>query len=334
MISRRRFLQNLLGVVAGAGLVGLPVWEWVGERRRVDRFARRMMGTDVEIVLVGLDPDVAAAAAEQAFGTMKTVADRLTVFDANSALSRFNASAGSGPIRIPRDLEEVLTQAVSFGDQTNGAFTPAIAPLSRLWAPTRTTLPARPLVEEAVDAVRQARLRIPAPGWAELASPAGLDLGGVAKGYAVDRAVATLRSMGATTGIVDAGGDLRVLGTREGRPWRVGIPDPHRPQRIARILELVDAAVATSGDYQRFFVVNGVRYHHIVDPRTGYPATGTRSFTVVLPDGMSADAASTAGFVLGPESGRDFVAGLGGEALVLDATGTWSQTDGLRLAAL
>jgi thiamine biosynthesis lipoprotein len=329
MISRRRFIRDMLGVVAGAGVVSLPVWEWISERRRVDRFLRPMMGTDVGIVLIGLEREATAAAAERAFAAMQTVANQLTVFDPESALSGLNGAAGSGPVRVAPDVEAVLVQAVAMQSRTEGAFNPSILPLTRVWSPSRARLPDKASVEQALDSVAQAEVRLSAAGWVELTSTAGLDLGGIAKGYAVDRAVHTLRKMGVTAGMVDAGGDLRLLGSRDGRPWKVGIPDPFRPEQITRILHLRDAAVATSGDYQRFFVVDGIRFHHIVDPRTGYPASASRSFTVVLPDGMSADGAATAGFVLGPELGLDFVAKVGGEALAVDREGTWVRTGGL-----
>ncbi|GBD83681.1 thiamine biosynthesis lipoprotein ApbE precursor [bacterium BMS3Abin02] len=329
MISRRSFLRDMLGVVAGAGLVGLPVWEWTAKHRRVDRYVRAMMGTDVEIVLIGLDRDMAASVAERAFTTMEVVASRFTIFDPASELNSLNATAGSGPVRLAPDLETLLVQANRMRARTEGAFTPSILPLSRLWRPGQGRLPAAATIEEALDAVTRAEVRLLSAGWGELTSTTGLDLGGIAKGFAVDRAVRVLREAGVTDAIVDAGGDLRLLGSRDGRPWRVGIPDPLQPEQIARVLFLRDAAVATSGDYERFFVVDGVRYHHIVDPRTGYPASATHSFTAVLPDGMSADSASTAGFVLGPEPGLEFVAGIGGEALAVDTTGAWVRTGGL-----
>jgi len=317
------------GVIAGAGIVALPVWKWVAERRRVDRYVRTMMGTDVEIVLIGLDRDAAEFAADQAFTTMEEAANRLTVFEPRSALSRLNASAGRGPVRLLPDVEAVLRQADSIRLRTEGAFTPTILPLSRLWRPTQTRVPDPGVIEQARDAVSRAEVRLPSAGWADITSTAQLDLGGIAKGYAVDRAVRALRAAGVTNGIVDAGGDLRLLGSRDGQPWRIGIPDPVRPERIVRVLYLRDAAVATSGDYERFFVVGGIRYHHIVDPRTGYPANETRSFTAVLPDGMSADAAATAGFVLGPGPGLEFVSGIGGEAVAVDQSGSWIQSSAL-----
>ncbi len=317
------------GVVAGAGLVALPVWQWTAERQRVERFTRPMMGTDVEIVLLGLERDAAAAASGEAFATMAAVASRLTTFDPQSELSSLNASAGKGPVRIARDLEAVLRQADTMRTRTEGAFTPAILPLSLLWRPTHRQVPRAVVVEEALESVSRAEVRVPSAGWGEVTSTTRLDLGGIAKGYAVDRAVRSLRSAGVVDGIVDAGGDLRLLGSRGGQPWRIGVPDPDHPQQIARVLHLRDAAVATSGGYERFFVVDGVRYHHIVDPRTGYPARSTTSFTVVLPDGTSADAAATAGFVLGPAAGLDFVAGIGGEALARGPGGSWRYTKGI-----
>ncbi len=329
MISRRRFIRDMSGVVAGAGLVALPVWQWTAQRQRVERFTRPMMGTDVEIVLLGLGRDAAVSAAEHAFVTMKAVADQLTTFDPQSDLSGLNASAGKGPVRVGRDLEAVLLQANTMRTRTEGAFTPAILPLSLLWRPPRTQVPEAVAIEAALEAVSRAEVRVPSTGWGEVATTTRLDFGGIAKGYAVDRAVQSLRAAGVTDGIVDAGGDLRLLGSRGGQPWRIGIPNPDHPQQIARVLHLRDAAVATSGGYERFFVVDGVRYHHIVDPRTGYPARSTTSFTVVLRDGTSADAAATAGFVLGPGAGLDFVTSIGGEALALGPDGSWQHTKGL-----
>ncbi len=329
MISRRRFIRDMSGIIAGAGLVGLPVLKWVSEQQPVDRYIRTMMGTNVEIVLIGLDRETATSAAGQAFATMEAVANRLTVFDPSSALNRLSSHAGAGLTRLAPDLEAVLRQADTIRLATDGAFTPAILPLSRLWRPTQTHLPDDAAIEEALDAVLHADVQLPSAGWGEMTSTTRLDLGGIAKGYVVDQAVRTLRAAGVTDGIVDAGGDLRLLGSRNGQPWRIGIPDPAQPDRIARVLYLRDAAVATSGDYERFFVVDGVRYHHIVDPRTGYPARAVRSFTVVLPDGMSADAAATAGFILGGGPGLDFVARIGGEALAVDAAERWVRTGGL-----
>lgn len=329
MISRRRFLRDMLGVVVGAGVVGLPVWDRVSERRPVSRFRRPMMGTDVEIVLVDLDQKTAAATAQRAFATMEATANGLTIFDPASALNALTASAGTGPVRVAGDVEAVLSQAVTMQIRTEGAFTPAIGPLSKLWSPSRSQIPQRNVIERAKDAVNRADVKLPRSGYAELTATTGLDLGGIAKGYAVDQAVRVLRTSGVSSAMVNAGGDLRLLGSRDGQPWRVGIPDPAHPERIAKILYLRDAAVATSGDYERFFVVDGVRYHHIVDPRSGYPATGTRSFTVVLPDGISADAAATAGFVLGPRVGPEFVTRIGGTALAADSSGEWIRTNGL-----
>lgn len=329
MITRREFFRDMFGLVAGAGLLGLPVWDWMTERDRVERFARTMMGTNVEMALIGLDRDAATSVANRAFAAMTSVANRFTVFDPGSALSEINAAAGSGPVSIDADLETVLIEAETIRSRTKGAFTPAILPLTRLWRPTAARVPEPDAIERAVEAVERGWLSLPGTGLADLGPETQLDLGGIAKGYSVDQAVRVLREAGVTSGIVDAGGDLRLLGSRLGRPWRVGIPDPSRPDMIARVLHLRDAAVATSGDYERFFIDNGTRYHHIVDPRTGYPARESRSFTVVLSDGISADVVSTAAFVLGPEAGLEFATRLGGESLAADAGGTWVHTRGL-----
>lgn len=331
MISRRVFLRDMLGVIGGAGVLALPVWRWLGGRQVVSRFSRPMMGTRVEMALVGMGVD-AGAVAGAAFSVMAETADRLSVFEESSPLSRLNATAGRGPVPIDSDLEAVLTMAERVRASSQGAFTAAILPLSSLWRPSRGRRPAPELVEAGLAAVRESSIRLGA-GFASLGAATRLDLGGIAKGYVVDRGMEVLRRAGVTSAVVDAGGDLRLLGRMEGRPWRVGIPDPGRPDAIAKILELDNVAVATSGDYQRYFTVDGVRYHHIVDPRTGYPAQGSPSFTAVIPgDDMVADAASTAGLVLGAEAGLDWAESLGIGALAVDGAGRWRQTPSLAVS--
>ena len=129
-----------------------------------------------------------------------------------------------------------------------------------------------------------------------------IDLGGIAKGYAVAEGVATLREHGVTEALVDAGGDVYALGTRGGAPWKVGIRSP-RGEELLGYMEVEDMAVMGSGDYERFFIHEGKRYHHIFDPKTGYPAEGLAGLTVISPEPMMADAWATALFVLGPETG-------------------------------
>ena len=132
----------------------------------------------------------------------------------------------------------------------------------------------------------------------------GLDLGAIAKGWAVDRAMEKLMARGIYNAIIDAGGDLRIIGSRPGKDfWRIGVQHPRDPGALLLTFDLKDTAIVTSGDYERFFITDGVRYHHILDPSTGQPARGCQSVTVLAPTAAEADACATAAFVLGPSAG-------------------------------
>ena len=150
-----------------------------------------------------------------------------------------------------------------------------------------------------------------------------MDLGAIAKGYALDRAADKIRSFGIESALINAGGDIVAFGTREpGKPWRIGIQDPRNPSGIIAVAEINDRAVVTSGDYERFFMEGDKRYHHILDPQTGYPAQGVQSVTIVAPDGVTADALSTAVFVLGKRKGLDLVEAMPDVAcLIVDSEG-------------
>jgi thiamine biosynthesis lipoprotein len=149
-----------------------------------------------------------------------------------------------------------------------------------------------------------------------------IDLGGIAKGYAVDRAFDVLRSLGYKNLIVNAGGDLRAAGFKNNQPWSIGIQNPREPQKILTRISISDMAVATSGDYEKFFVYQGKRYHHIFNPRDGFPAEDCQSVTIVTKDCMTADALATAVFVLGPEKGYALCRKLDGVGcLIVDKDG-------------
>jgi thiamine biosynthesis lipoprotein len=161
-----------------------------------------------------------------------------------------------------------------------------------------------------------------------------LDLGGIAKGFAVDRAAGALRAAGADNFVVNAGGDLRVSGTKNGKPWRIGIQDPRAPDRLLRVVTPREGAFVTSGDYERYFLWEGERYHHILDPRTGRPARGCRSVTVWTRHGIDADALATAAFVLGPAEGLALLERLEEvEGLVVDDAGGELATSGFAAVA-
>lgn len=244
----------------------------------------------------------------------------------DSEVNRATMQAWSGQAECSPELSLVLERSQQFAELSGGAFDVTVGALTRLWGfPDAVAPPAPGQVDSAraLTGYRELtlegrRLRLARPGIT-------LDLGGVAKGYAVDRAVAVLQAGGIAAGLVDAGGNIRYFGTKpDGRPWSTGIQHPRQTDGVLiATVEGVDLpAVATSGDYQQYFELDGRRYHHLLDPATGYPAQGVISATAWAASAMEADILSTTVFVLGPERGIALADSLESvEALVILAEG-------------
>jgi thiamine biosynthesis lipoprotein len=241
-------------------------------------------------------------------------ADRMArLFDHRLEDSPIATLNREGEARPPREVLEVLRTAQAVAEASEGAFDPTILALTELWAfDTGGRLPAAGRIEQALRRVDYRRLVIEADGRVSLPEGFGLDLGGIAKGAVVDLLADHLSRLGYEDFLIDAGGDILVSGLKQGRtPWRIAIRHPRDSQAMLGVLELGQRggriAVVTSGDYERFFEKDGVRYHHILDPHTGYPARKLASVTVIAPACGLADALATAAFVLGPEKGLELL---------------------------
>ncbi|MDF1526836.1 MAG: FAD:protein FMN transferase [bacterium] len=265
------------------------------------RETRFMMGTLVDVVVYA-GKEAAPGAAGQAFERILQVEAAAHPSEEGSPL--FQVRQGKGA-RLEGDLTRILEAAMDVSRAASGAFDPTLGEVVYLWGFGRDD-PHLPGPEEIQQALEKAGYkRVPVGQCCPEKLDIWFDLGGVAKGYAVDAAVSVLQEAGVKAGIVNAGGDLRSFGVRPGRGyWKIGVQDPENPQELAGVLEVKEAAVATSGDYQRYFEEGGIRYHHILDPSTGYPVhSGLRGTTVISSDCATADALATAAFVLGPEKG-------------------------------
>jgi len=293
------------------------------------------MGTDVTIEALGPTAaglDVLDAALSAAEAELRRVEDLCTSWR-DSPLTRLNARAGQGPGPIDPELAELIGRGLAVGELSGGAFDVTFAGVGRLWdfQADPPVLPSEDEVTSALAVVdfRRVELDLDA-GTLALPRDAALGLGGIAKGYGVDRAMAVLLEHGIEHGLVNAGGDLKVLGTKNGEPWRVAVRHPRDRESVLAVVPLSNTCIVTSGDYERFFEHDGRRYHHILDPRTGYPSTGAMSATVVAPDAAFADALATALSVLGPEEGLAIAEGLERvEALIVDLDGAVHRTSGL-----
>ncbi|HSH71220.1 MAG TPA: FAD:protein FMN transferase, partial [Deferrisomatales bacterium] len=264
-----------------------------------------------------------------AFAELEAV-DREMSRQPDSPLSVLN-QAGGGVVSAATG--QVLAAALGWARRTQGAFDPTTAALLDLWDILAGPHPPPPL-----ERLADARQRV---GWQHLElSPdhrrvalggTYVDLGGIAKGYAIDRAAEALRRGGARDFLVNAGGDLMVAGSKGGVPWRVGIQHPRRPEELLQVVTPAGGALVTSGDYERSYTWDGILYHHILDPRSGEPARGCQSVTVWAANAMDADALATAVFVLGPEEGLALVEReTAAEALVVTAAGEVRESSGFR----
>ena len=275
------------------------------------------MGTTFNLVLYAPDSALARRAADAAFARIDTLNQRLSDYLSDSELSRLSATAGQGrAVPVSDDLWTVLKAAQHLAEQTDGAFDVTVGPLTRLWrwAMRRERLPPEDRLDEARQAVGYRHLALDSAARAVCLKKPGmrLDLGGIAKGFAVDEALGVLQAHGLTRVLVDGGGDLRLGDPPPGTPgWRVevsGVTTDGKTVQEARFL--ARKAVATSGATYRFVEVDGVRYSHLLDPRTGMGLTVERLVTVVAPTGMQADALASALSVLGPDDGLALAAGL------------------------
>ncbi len=267
--------------------------------------SRPLLGTFVVVSVSTADRVAAPAAISAAFAEIERVDALMSLHRPDSELVRLNQLAADGPVSVSPDLFRVIAAAQKIAADTDGSFDITIRPLTQLWGFIwkEYRLPTDAELRQVLPAVSHRRVQLDLRHRTVTFTHPGvsLDLGGIAKGYAVDCAIERLRTLGFTNAMVRAGGDLRVLGSPPGAAhWTVQLEDPvRRGHRTA--IPLLDAALSTSGNYENFFEVNGRRYSHILDPRTGLPVEGIAACTVLAPTCLESDAWATACFVLGVE---------------------------------
>jgi len=214
-----------------------------------------------------------------------------------------NARAAQGPLKISPELYDLLTTALDYSRVTDGAFDITYASVGYLYDYREHKRPTDAQIQAALPAINWRHVIVDLPASTIRFTQPGvrIDLGGIAKGHSVDRGIALLQGRGVAHALVTAGGDSRIIGDRFGKPWVVGIRHPDRKQEVIARIPLEDAAISTSGDYERYFDEGGVRYHHIIDPGTGHSASKVRSATIIGPTATRTDGLSKTAFVLGPE---------------------------------
>lgn len=290
------------------------------------------MGTRIQVELWSEDADLAEQALSAVLAEMHRVDAAFSPYIATSELSVLNAQAAKGWVTVSQELFNLLERSAWVSKLTQGAFDVTYASAGRYYDYRDGQAPDAKTLEALVEHInyRNVELRSKTRQVRYAMEQVYVDLGGIAKGHAVDNAIALLQARGITQASVAAGGDSRILGDRRGQPWTVGVRHPRDPDAVAVLLPLEDTAVSTSGDYERFFEAGGVRYHHILDPDTGASAKGSVSVTILGSQSLLTDALSTSVFVLGPTKGLELINGLEGiDAIVIDASGKMRYSDGL-----
>jgi len=279
-----------------------------------------IMGTLVEITVSHADTNVVHLATTQAFDEMKRVEALMSTYLPDSEVSQINNAAGKEAVAVSPELLKVIEEGIRWGEKSDGLFDITIHPLVDLWDfdGEGKSVPNPEAIEDALGLVNFRDIRITGNKALLTREGMAINLGGIAKGYAVDRAIDILRGL-VPNGIINAGGDLYAFGQREpGHPWVIGLQHPRKPQEVLASFALQNRGVATSGDYQRYFMQKGKRFHHILNPETGMPADGAVSVTVLANSVMEADALSTAVFVMGADRGLDWIESLdNAEAMVI-----------------
>lgn len=333
-------------IAMGAMLVGCGSPQDAKTSESASRVAFTM-GTVARLSAHGPDAEEALEKVVQELDRLTGVVDRFT---AESDIARLNAAGGDW-VTVGAESLGLVRAALEWADTTGGAFDPTIAPLIDLWgfiedkgavgdetnSPTvmqGQKPPAQEAILRTLALVDHTQVAVDVDGsrLKLAAADTRLDLGGIAKGYGADRAATILREQGITSALIDLGGDMYALGKKtDGSLWRIGVINPRDPSQIFAVIPVSDQAVVTSGDYERYFEYEGVRYTHLIDPQTGYPQRGLASVTVVAPSGTAADALATAVSVLGMSKGIALLERLPGvDGILIDTDLNVQVTSGIR----
>jgi thiamine biosynthesis lipoprotein len=271
------------------------------------------MGSTLTLTAWTSDESAAKSTFEEVFVEFARLEKLMSTWIDDSDVSRINREAGVRPVAASADVREVLKTARRMSDWTDGKFDVTFGALSGLWKFDRdqdNVIPNMLEVRRRLPLIDYRAIQIDDAAGTVFVARKGMSihLGGIGKGYAVDRAATIVRRRGVRDFMIQSGGDIYVAGTKDGKPWRLAIQDPRgRANRTFAELDLSDGTFSTSGDYERFFLKNGRRYHHILDPSTGEPARGTRSVTIVSNLAVLADGLSTGIFIMGPDTGMKLI---------------------------
>ena len=292
-----------------------------------------IMGTVIRVEVWHESADVRTQGIDSVLDEMERVNRLMSPYIEESQLSKINQYAHEGPVEIDQDLFDVIARSLQISDLSDGAFDITYASVGHLFNYRKEVKPTKEEIEHAKSFVDYNNVILDKEQLtiSFLKQGVKIDLGGIAKGFAVDRSIRLLKEHGIKHALVSAGGDTRLLGDRRGRPWLVGIRDPENKAEVVVMLPLEDEALSTSGDYERFFIEDGIKYHHIIQPTTGKSASEVRSVSILAQDSMTSDALSTSVFVMGSNKGLELLNRLDGiEGVIIDQKGKLFYSVGLQ----
>jgi thiamine biosynthesis lipoprotein len=313
-VMNRQKNQIAIGIIVGLCLIA-ALFLLPRGKIKIDSGYREVMGTFARVVAVALDSSAAQKSIEAGFAELTKVDDLMSDYKDDSEITKINRNAYKAPVKVSEPTFEVLQKGLEFSELSDGAFDITVGALVDLW---RSEAEANSIPDEAELAAARSKV-----GYEKLVLDANemsvrftvdglrLDLGGIAKGYAIDKAVEAMQKCGATGGMVDVGGDIRCFGTppRGKKHWLIGLQDPDKPEdwigasKPSLVLKLTDAAIATSGGYRRFALIEGRKYSHIIDSRSECAGDRMASVTIICKNAIDADALATTVSVMGAEKG-------------------------------
>ncbi len=293
------------------------------------------MGTQISAVILTSETNKASTTIELAFAEIKRIEDMMTDWNDRSEVAAINRFAGIRPVKISPELMTVLVEAQKISALTDGKFDVTYKGAGALWDFKKKppVIPSKEKLSAASARVDYTQLVLNSTNQTAFLSRSDMQigLGGIAKGYGVDRAMAVIKSHGFKHFAINAGGDLACSGRKQGGLWWVGIRDPRTPDENIAVLPISNLSVVTSGDYERFFILDGKRYSHILDPDTGWPINHCQSVSVMAKTTSAADALATGVFVLGPKKGLALLESLPNtEGVIIDANGHIHVTNALQ----
>jgi thiamine biosynthesis lipoprotein len=305
-------------------------------RETIYRKSMILMDTLITVTVVSGSQEHAAKAMDAAFAGIEKLENLLDFYSPVSEISVINRNAGISYVNVSPDTFKVIEKALFVSEQTMGAFDISIGPVTSLYDFHKKVKPNEQIIKKNLQLVNYRDIIINKKKSAVFLKRKGMliDPGGISKGYTADRAVEILKGEGISSGIVSVAGDIRAFGLRpDGKPWKVGIRNPLAgtgEDDIMATLDLRDSAISTSGDYERFFITGGKRYHHLLNPKTGHSAQECRSVSIITGEGAFTDAFATGIFVLGPEKGLQVLGQMGFGGVIVDSYGKIHLTPDLR----